>query len=150
MRVLPALGLLPLVCGVKLVIPEVERLVTSQLELFANYTDYDGPTGTASIALAKSTALLAGPTASVITPAATLPSPTPPANAAVAVREAEAGRAPVEKRQAAGYWYEQIAHQGKAAFNSDSSYQVYRNVKSYGAKGYCVRPYFGSAVTNLP
>ena len=34
------------------------------------------------------------------------------------------------------YWFEHIKHQGVAAFNSDSSgYQVYRNVKDFGAKG---------------
>lgn len=32
------------------------------------------------------------------------------------------------------YWYEQIAHQGISAFGP-SGYQVYRNVKSYGATG---------------
>ncbi|KAL0260589.1 hypothetical protein SLS55_004279 [Diplodia seriata] len=35
----------------------------------------------------------------------------------------------------APYWLENIKHQGKAAFNSNSSYVVFRNVKSYGAKG---------------
>lgn len=34
------------------------------------------------------------------------------------------------------YWMEDIKHQGIAAFNSNSSdYQVFRNVKDYGAKG---------------
>ncbi|KAI1260666.1 glycoside hydrolase family 55 protein [Xylariaceae sp. FL1019] len=40
----------------------------------------------------------------------------------------------VEKR-ATTYWYETIAHQGISAFNDDSTYKVYRNVKDYGAKG---------------
>ncbi|KAK5787947.1 hypothetical protein VI817_010443 [Penicillium citrinum] len=36
----------------------------------------------------------------------------------------------------ASYWLADIAHQGKAAFNSNpSSYTVFRNVKDYGAKG---------------
>lgn len=36
----------------------------------------------------------------------------------------------------AAYWLEQIKHQGIAAFNpSPSTYQVFRNVKDYGAKG---------------
>jgi glucan 1,3-beta-glucosidase len=38
------------------------------------------------------------------------------------------------KRQATAYWYENINHQGISAFGP-SGYQVFRNVKSYGAKG---------------
>jgi glucan 1,3-beta-glucosidase len=30
---------------------------------------------------------------------------------------------------------EEIEHQGIAAFNPDTSYDVFRNVKDYGAKG---------------
>lgn len=34
------------------------------------------------------------------------------------------------------FWLEDIKHQGIAAFNPDpSSYQVFRNVKDFGAKG---------------
>lgn len=33
------------------------------------------------------------------------------------------------------YWMEQIKHQGVASFNPDSTYQVFRNVKNYGAVG---------------
>lgn len=34
------------------------------------------------------------------------------------------------------YWLQNIKHQGISAFNSDpSSYQVFRNVKDFGAKG---------------
>lgn len=33
------------------------------------------------------------------------------------------------------YWLDEIQHQGYAAFNANSSYQVYRNVKCFGAKG---------------
>ena len=33
------------------------------------------------------------------------------------------------------YWLEQIKHQGVAPFNTNSSYQVFRNVKDFGAKG---------------
>jgi hypothetical protein len=34
------------------------------------------------------------------------------------------------------YWFEHIKHQGVAAFNSKpNEYQVYRNVKDFGAKG---------------
>lgn len=33
------------------------------------------------------------------------------------------------------YWMEEIQHHGNAAFNPDPTYQVYRNVKDYGALG---------------
>ena len=34
------------------------------------------------------------------------------------------------------YWYESIAHQGVAPYNPQGSgYQVFRNVKSFGARG---------------
>jgi glucan 1,3-beta-glucosidase len=34
------------------------------------------------------------------------------------------------------FWMQTIKHQGKAAFNANpSSYQVFRNVKDFGAKG---------------
>jgi glucan 1,3-beta-glucosidase len=34
------------------------------------------------------------------------------------------------------YWYETIAHQGVAPYNPQgSAYQVFRNVKSFGATG---------------
>lgn len=36
------------------------------------------------------------------------------------------------------FWLESIKHQGVAAFNKNSTYQVFRNVKDFGAKGrYC-------------
>ena len=35
------------------------------------------------------------------------------------------------------YWYETISHQGVAPYNPQgTAYQVYRNVKSFGAKGF--------------
>ena len=33
------------------------------------------------------------------------------------------------------YWLADIAHQGISAFNADKTYQVFRNVKDFGAKG---------------
>ena len=111
MRLLLFLPWLPLALGEKLVIPEVEAAVSSQLHKFSSYTSYAGPTGTAkaaAIATAKAEGL----------------SPTPLSLAHVLARQA-----------ASTYWYETIAHQGIAAFQSNTSYQVYRNVKSYGAKG---------------
>jgi hypothetical protein len=40
----------------------------------------------------------------------------------------------ISKRETTPYWYETIAHQGISAFGP-AGYQVYRNVKDYGAKG---------------
>lgn len=37
-------------------------------------------------------------------------------------------------KRASTYWYENIAHQGIAPF-APSGYQVYRNVKDFGAAG---------------
>jgi glucan 1,3-beta-glucosidase len=33
------------------------------------------------------------------------------------------------------YWLADIKHQGVAAFNPDTSYQVFRNIKDFGAVG---------------
>jgi hypothetical protein len=38
------------------------------------------------------------------------------------------------ERDVTPYWYEAIAHQGISAFGP-AGYQVFRNVKDYGAKG---------------
>jgi glucan 1,3-beta-glucosidase len=35
----------------------------------------------------------------------------------------------------AAFWMEDIRHQGIASFNSDKTYTVFRNVKTFGAKG---------------
>ncbi len=37
------------------------------------------------------------------------------------------------------YWLEDIQHRGVSAFNPDPSYQVFRNVKDFGAKGYVLK-----------
>lgn len=42
---------------------------------------------------------------------------------------------PLDKRQSSGYWMGSITRQGVAAFNSDKSYKIFRNVKDYGAVG---------------
>ena len=34
-----------------------------------------------------------------------------------------------------GYWMNDLSGKGRAAFNSNSNYKVFRNVKEYGAKG---------------
>lgn len=36
---------------------------------------------------------------------------------------------------AAPFWLEDITHDGVAPFNTDKSYNVFRNVKDFGAKG---------------
>jgi glucan 1,3-beta-glucosidase len=33
------------------------------------------------------------------------------------------------------FWLQSISHQGKAPYNADSGYKVFRNVKDFGAKG---------------
>ena len=33
------------------------------------------------------------------------------------------------------FWLEKIRHQGTAAYNPNTGYQVFRNVKDFGAKG---------------
>lgn len=38
-------------------------------------------------------------------------------------------------RQASGWWLASIERQGAAAFNTDTNYKVFRNVRDYGAKG---------------
>lgn len=35
----------------------------------------------------------------------------------------------------ATYWMEGVKHQGISAYNADPKYQVFRNVKDFGAKG---------------
>lgn len=44
------------------------------------------------------------------------------------------------ERQDPSYWLADISYQGVAAFNPDSTYQVFRNVKDYGAKGRYTMP----------
>ncbi|SPN99998.1 related to beta-1,3 exoglucanase precursor [Cephalotrichum gorgonifer] len=43
--------------------------------------------------------------------------------------------AAVAARGVAAFWLEDIAHQGVAPYHSDPNYQVFRNVKDFGAKG---------------
>ncbi len=42
--------------------------------------------------------------------------------------------APSHSKRQSAYWYESIAHQGVSAFGP-SGYQVFRNVKDFGARG---------------
>lgn len=100
---------LSLLAGVQaqlLQIPQVDQLVKSALNSVADYTDYQGPTGTAAATLSSATAVVKNLIPSLV--ATTDPS----------------------------YWLADIKHQGIAAFNPNpSNYTVFRNVKDYGAKG---------------
>lgn len=42
---------------------------------------------------------------------------------------------PASKRAASSYWVGHIKRQGTVPFGSTSDYQVFRNVKDFGAKG---------------
>ena len=113
MRFLSLVVLLPVALCKKLVIPEVEQAIAQEKALFREHIAYtDGPTGTAKAIASKAT---------------------PKVLAQLLNQQAKSAVA-----AAAGtpYWYEQITHQGISAFNSDSTYKVYRNVKDYGAKGF--------------
>ena len=46
----------------------------------------------------------------------------------------QGGISNLHSRQSTPYWYEQIPHRGISAFGP-AGYQVYRNVKDYGARG---------------
>lgn len=90
-------------------IPAVDAIVSSAMLPFAQYTSFGlAPTKVASAAVSFGT------------------------KAAV---NAESTVAEVAAADTA-YWLADIAHQGVAAFNPNpSGYQVFRNVKDYGAKG---------------
>jgi len=88
------------------VVPQVPAVVQSMTSTFSDAVTYSGPTGSASAVLKSSTSK-AIPFVAAATPAV-----------------------------AASYWLEAIKHQGISAFNANpASYQVFRNVKDFGAKG---------------
>jgi glucan 1,3-beta-glucosidase len=66
-------------------------------------------------------------------PAVTYSGPT--GSATSVLHQTVAAATPSPTPSCAPYWLETIKHQGVAAFNSNSGYEVFRNVKSYGAKG---------------
>lgn len=47
----------------------------------------------------------------------------------------------------ASYWMEEIAHQGRSPYFPDLRYQVFRNVKDYGAVGDGGRRAFHGGIT---
>jgi glucan 1,3-beta-glucosidase len=80
---------------------------------------------------------------SALKPAVTYAGPT--GNASIALKTSTAASVFVAAATPAAtpYWLETIKHQGIAAFNANpSSYQVFRNVKSFGAKGMPCRKVF--------
>ncbi|EKG16619.1 Pectin lyase fold/virulence factor [Macrophomina phaseolina MS6] len=89
-------------------IAEVQDLVDGMLDQFKQYATFQG---------ADKAPLAIDPHAEA---------PTSPTAADLQTRQAAA---------CAPYWLENIKHQGKSAFNTNSSYVVFRNVKSYGANG---------------
>ena len=105
--------------GEQIVIPAVQNAISQQLSRFSKYTSYSGTATVASL-----------PTSQIIQSVKAAETPE--------VRLAQAVAAPAAASTSFPYWYESIAHQGKAAFNTNTSYVVYRNVKSYGAKGYYI------------
>ena len=110
---LPLLFLPLFTFGEQLVIPALQSAISQQLSKFSAYTAF---TGTATVGLPLET-------------------PHVKVNAIAQPNVAVAPAAVVPSSSAFPYWYETITHQGKAAFNTNTTYVVYRNVKSYGAKG---------------
>lgn len=49
----------------------------------------------------------------------------------------------VTERASSSYWVGSIKRQGVAPFNSNADYQVFRNVKEFGAKGKLIKRYAG-------
>lgn len=45
-----------------------------------------------------------------------------------------------------GYWVANINRQGRVAFGNDTSYNVFRNVKDFGAKGTSLRASLVTAI----
>ena len=114
MRFLPlAVALVSVTVNASHDIPAVDKLVSSVMSSLAAYTELAAPTGT---------------------PAATV------ATDHNSTLKGVKGFKLVEAVDAS-YWLESIAHQGVAAFNGDSSYTVFRNVKDYGAKGVSCNPH---------
>lgn len=59
-----------------------------------------------------------------------------PTGTATAATTAKPSWSAVPTNATTSYWFEDIKHQGVAAFNPNSaSYQVFRNVRDFGAKG---------------
>jgi glucan 1,3-beta-glucosidase len=49
-----------------------------------------------------------------------------------------------------GFWMANIQRQGTVAFGNSSSYQIFRNVKDFGAKGMVIQPEdFGTSTNDF-
>ena len=119
MRLLAYSFFIPFALGEKLVIDTVDSAVAQQLAKFKAYVNYQGATD-----------------------AELAPSPTNASHKAAPKVEVDEGALGPKKKLGAvttSYWYETITHQGKAAFNTNTTYAVFRNVMTYGAKGYVVQ-----------
>lgn len=89
-----------------------------------------GPVTAAKVSISQVASVVSVATSS-FAPAVTYAGPTGSASTAKASPQVVPAT-----EAAAPYWLESITHQGISAFNSDpASYQVFRNVKSFGAKG---------------
>ena len=119
MRLLAYSFFIPFALGEKLVIDTVDSAVAQQLAKFKAYVNYQG-----------------------VSDAELAPSPTNATHKAAPKVEVDEGALGPKKKFGAvttPYWYETITHQGKAAFNTNTTYAVFRNVMTYGAKGYVVQ-----------
>ena len=110
MRLLEYSFLISFALGEQLVIDAVDSAVAQQVAKFKAYIDYSGPTEAEAAAASSNATHAASPKVKV--------------NHGV----------PKEKI-GTPYWYEAITHQGKAAFNTNATYNVFRNVMTYGAVG---------------
>lgn len=110
MRLLAYSFLISFALGEQLVIDAVDSAVAQQVARFKAYIDYSGPTEAETAAASSNATHAASPKVKV--------------NHGV----------PKEKI-GTPYWYEAITHQGKAAFNTNATYNVFRNVMTYGAVG---------------
>jgi glucan 1,3-beta-glucosidase len=111
LSVIKCLSLLACANAQLLDIPQVDKIVSSAMRPFKQYTSFNAPTEIAKLAAAVTTS-----------------SPKVEVESAVVAEAAAAADT--------AYWLADIAHQGKAAFNSNpTGYTVFRNVKDYGAKG---------------
>ena len=128
-------------------IPWVSSVVQSVTSQCAPYMSYNGPGGW----LGSSHLSWGGPpTASPQYSSATLPPWShgwPSSSSSIATSTSttttpssvtstsSCSTTPTPSPTQCSYWMEEIEHQGKAPFQNDTAYQVFRNVKDYGAVG---------------
>lgn len=64
-----------------------------------------------------------------------------------AVPTPQSASPPTTSASSSGYWLANIQRQGAVAFGGNSSYQIFRNVQDFGAKGMCLTPFI---LRNVP